>query len=794
MPANLPRLRPDLNDRVAFQDTTFTHDVFGRLVCNTWDEVETSRNNGAYPFDAVIIGAGMFGGYLAAKLYSLGSAQALRILVLDAGALLFSEHIQNLPQRLGQPVSGPMYARQRDDGSGTQNVVWGMPWISNEFFPGLAYCLGGRSLFWGGWAPRMTAADLAPWPAAIQAYLDVNTNAGAFRAVEEEMGVWPTTDYIQSTAFHKKIRSDVKAARPAIADLDAVEEAPLAVQGQPPASGLFSYDKFSSAPFLIDAIREDVSANFSHGDVSRRLLLVPRAHVTGLRLEGNAVRFIDLRVEGQPRTLPVEPTCAVVLANGTIEATRLALDSLGVGAAQYGSRRVGNLVAHLRSNIVVRIKRAALGLGAPPTSLELSALLVRGSALGRRFHFQVTAAPVTGTDSEANMWQMVPDVEDLADIRRNQDPDWVVLTLRGIGETEGHRSLAPDPARSWIDLSGETDRWGKRRAYVHLALTPADQDLWNRMDEAAFALALELAGNAADIEYWVKPPDRAGWWSGDRPQPPEDPQVRPFWRDVLGSTHHEAGTLFMGQSSADSITDTEGKFHGVANAYVAGPALFPTLGSANPSLPATALARRTAATIVQRAGPSAPTDFAPLSLAPTDWMMVRQPNTPANMRHHGQVLETVGAYGLYWYTREQFDNFILHLEWRIGRREDNSGVYLRVPAWTVADPLQQADATGYEVQIDERGHDTQSGTDGHSLKYTGAIYGLQAPDVVPANQVGTWHTFRIQADGPRIRVALDGQEINDFMGNRRPAGYIALQAHDFPSRVQFRNLQVKRLP
>jgi hypothetical protein len=87
----------------------------------------------------------------------------------------------------------------------------------------------------------------------------------------------------------------------------------------------------------------------------------------------------------------------VVLANGTIEATRLALSSLGVGDTRFGALRLGNLMAHLRSNITVRIKRGALGLppGAPP-DLETTAFLVRGATGGQRFHFQVAAAAVAG--------------------------------------------------------------------------------------------------------------------------------------------------------------------------------------------------------------------------------------------------------------------------------------------------------------------------------------------------------------------------------------------------------------
>src|SRR5690242_21542241 len=67
--------------------------------------------------------------------------------------------------------------------------------------------------------------------------------------------------------------------------------------------------------------------------------------------------------------------------------------------------------------------------------------------------------------------------------------------------------------------------------------------------------------------------------------------------DALGSTHHEAGTLWMG-SAGSSITDKDGRFHHISNVYVAGPALFPPIGSANPSLTAMPLARDTARAIV----------------------------------------------------------------------------------------------------------------------------------------------------------------------------------------------------
>jgi choline dehydrogenase-like flavoprotein len=767
------------------QQTAFGYDVLGRYICNNWQEVLAAQGPGGYPFDVVVIGAGMYGAYCAEKLYRSGSPSALRILVLDAGAFLLPSHIQNLPQQLGGKVGGPNYLRTRDDASGAQNVIWGMPWISNEPFPGLAYCIGGRSLFWGGWSPPLTDADLANWPNDLVTYLK---SAGGYSSTASEIGTATTTDFITQSDLFNALKTGITAAIP-LDGITEVGEAPLAVQGAAPRSGLFAFDKFSSAPFLMDAIRNDVVVNTGYGDLSRRIFLVPRTQVHRLNVTGNTIASIDLSVAGVRQLLPVASGTAVIIANGTVEATRLALESLGVGSQQFGSPRVGNLMAHLRSNITVRIKRAAFGLPTPPPEVETAALIVRGSALGRRFHHQITAAATAGPNPESNMWSMIPDIDLIDNLLGKQDPNWVAITFRGIGEMEDQRVVGNiDPGRSWIDLSQETDQWGMRRAYVQLIATQNDRTLWAAMDKSAFDLAKALAKSPASIEYWNA---QTGQWQAAQPQP--DANGRGFWQDFLGTTHHEAGTLFMGTAGA-SITDTNGRFHGKANVYAVGPCVFPTLGSANPSATALSLARRTANAIVSAAGSGPLPGFTPLSLAPADWQMVKLPNSPATMIHYGSVMETSGWYGLYWYIKELFGNFVLSLDWRISRREENSGVYIRIPAPSVANALQEADAKGHEIQIDQRGYDSVTNTEGHPLKVTGAIYDLQAPSAPTAVQIGAWNNYLIEANGSRVRVTLNGMLVNDYQSPRQQTGYLALQAHDSVSRTQFRNLQVKKLP
>lgn len=155
-------------------------------------------------------------------------------------------------------------------------------------------------------------------------------------------------------------------------------EAPLAVVGTPPQSGLFAFDKFSSAPFVMDAVRSDVGSNGGAGDARRRIFLLPRTQVHRLICSSSRVVALDLTVAGVRCQLTVPAGTSVILANGTIEATRLALESLGIGSTQFGSPRVGNLMAHLRSNITGASSAVPLGsdrpsASRPPPSLRAAA-------------------------------------------------------------------------------------------------------------------------------------------------------------------------------------------------------------------------------------------------------------------------------------------------------------------------------------------------------------------------------------------------------------------------------------
>ena len=135
-----------------------------------------------------------------------------------------------------------------------------------------------------------------------------------------------------------------------------------------------------------------------------------------------------------------------------------------------------------------------------------------------------------------------------------------------------------------------------------------------------------------------------------------------------------------------SVTNVDGRFHNLTNAYVAGPALFTTMGSANPTLTALALAHRTAQAIVNAATAAPNLAFRPLFNGTLDgWQMA---GAGGFNIISGNVLQSFGGLGLLWYTREEFGDFELKLDWRVFKVDGNSGVFIRFPALNSSKPAR----------------------------------------------------------------------------------------------------------
>jgi hypothetical protein len=88
----------------------------------------------------------------------------------------------------------------------------------------------------------------------------------------------------------------------------------------------------------------------------------------------------------------------------------------------------------------------------------------------------------------------------------------------------------------------------------------------------------------------------------------------------------------------------------------------------------------------------------------------------------------------------KYQNFKLHLEFKLGEPRANSGVYLR---------------GRYEVQIND---DAGKAPESHGM---GSVYGLLTPRSNPSKPAGEWQSYDITLLGRRLTVVLNGETIID---------------------------------
>src|SRR5919201_504817 len=148
------------------ESTSFTKDVQGRYLCNDITEVNAWQSAGGRPFDVIVLGGGTFGGAIAEHIWfrQKQAGAALRTLVIEAGPFVIGEHVQNAGiQGFGDAPGTSILNDNAPQPEPPKNEVWGVPWKSATPFTGLAYCIGGGSIYWGGWAPSLLAVEKGAW-------------------------------------------------------------------------------------------------------------------------------------------------------------------------------------------------------------------------------------------------------------------------------------------------------------------------------------------------------------------------------------------------------------------------------------------------------------------------------------------------------------------------------------------------------------------------------------------------------------------------------------------------------
>jgi hypothetical protein len=142
------------------------------------------------------------------------------------------------------------------------------------------------------------------------------------------------------------------------------------------------------------------------------------------------------------------------------------------------------------------------------------------------------------------------------------------------------------------------------------------------------------------------------------------------------------------------------------------------------------------------------------------------------------VLAASGAGGVIW-TERRVRDFVLLLDWKVETKDDNSGVFLRMP--DPAADVAGAIAQGYEVQI----RDT-----GPAMERTGSFFGVRDAAEVPTRAPGAWNHLEVSVRGQRYEVRINGKLVNAMTGDRSVEGHLGLQSHESGAKVSFRDVRL----
>lgn len=155
----------------------------------------------------------------------------------------------------------------------------------------------------------------------------------------------------------------------------------------------------------------------------------------------------------------------------------------------------------------------------------------------------------------------------------------------------------------------------------------------------------------------------------------------------------------------------------------------------------------------------------------------------------------------------QYENFILHIEWRHMEPGGNSGVFL----WSDAVPAAGKNLPkGLEVQMLEldwpKLNPDKDGQPRHPGYVSGELFGANGLTIVPDNPRGArsmswemrckprgeWNTYDVVAVDGVVKLAINGKFVNGVSKSSVKKGYLCLESEG--AEIHFRNIKILELP
>lgn len=158
-------------------------------------------------------------------------------------------------------------------------------------------------------------------------------------------------------------------------------------------------------------------------------------------------------------------------------------------------------------------------------------------------------------------------------------------------------------------------------------------------------------------------------------------------------------------------------------------------------------------------------------------------------------------------TDKQYENFLLHIEWRHMEAGGNSGVF----AWSEGTvPEGRRLPKGMEIQMLEldwvNQHKKKDGTLPPIAYVHGELFGANGLITTPDNPRGTrsksienrckgkgqWNVYDVVCVDGTVKLSVNGKFVNGVRNASIKKGYLCLESEG--AEIQFRNIQIMELP
>ncbi len=157
-------------------------------------------------------------------------------------------------------------------------------------------------------------------------------------------------------------------------------------------------------------------------------------------------------------------------------------------------------------------------------------------------------------------------------------------------------------------------------------------------------------------------------------------------------------------------------------------------------------------------------------------------------------------------SQKQYENFVLHIEWKHMEAGGNSGVFV----WSGARPNPKSRLPdGVEVQMLELDWPNLHKRDGVTppVAYVhGELFGVNGVKTTPDNPRGErsmsvenrcigrgeWNTYDVVAVDGVIKLSVNGKVVNGIRGSTQKKGYLCLESEG--AEIHFRNIKIMELP